>query len=489
MIRRGWLLAGCLTLLSALPAAAGPRVTLKLERASLHQIFLQLRSRTGLQFRSQDGTGEDAYKEPAGAKQVKVEWKDETLGRVIREICAAFDLSAQSMGDGGYWFRPGSLPKRSEVLSGGVAFSLGGISQSESATVTPGTEQPRVQRYTYLRLVCRAEEGDGDLIGALTKFSVTDEAGKVQEVPKAVIRLDSSYGLPDERMRSIGLNWQGEHPKRLAHVDGELELFDRVEEHRLVVAVPAKTLPVEQQLGAAKISVKKLTTEGRRTECRFTVEWPSNVEVPLNGPGMLRTLLRLENGKTERVWLSSFVQPETPLTRSVQCEFTAEFSSPVASMEILVPTRQSSGKKVSFRIENAVMPFGRSLQLRLAPLNLKVRPTIAGSAGGRRGVPEPFYSRDGGALRVPTPGIREEDAGVEVQVGLSRQAQDGTWSPIRWSQYAATSEPLRLEKLAPGRYRIRVTYWQRRTNQPLKHMSIPDRTAEVVIRKGAEAHF
>src|SRR4051812_27297255 len=144
-MRRGaWLLL--LLCLAGRPAAAGPRITMDLDGATLDQAFRRLQERTGLVFRSQDGAGDPGYKDLPGAKRVRFVWKEATLGRVVRDLCGSFGLTASAMGDGGFWFRPGALPKRPEVSVDGVAFSVGGISQSEVLTVVPGVDAPQVQR-------------------------------------------------------------------------------------------------------------------------------------------------------------------------------------------------------------------------------------------------------------------------------------------------------------------------------------------------------
>src|SRR5206468_3527535 len=84
---------------------------------------------TRMHFREQSGAGTRGYREPAGGKRAKVDWKDASLGLVVRQLCTAYGLQVSSMGDSGYWFSPGELPKRSEVLANGVGFAVTYVNQ------------------------------------------------------------------------------------------------------------------------------------------------------------------------------------------------------------------------------------------------------------------------------------------------------------------------------------------------------------------------
>jgi hypothetical protein len=477
-----------LAILVGAPAFAGPRVTVRSENASLHQILRSLYDATGLQFRSQDGAGEEGYKEPAGARRIKVDWKEAPLGLVVREVCAAFDLTPLSLGDGGYWFRPGVLPKRTEVTADGVAFSVSHISQSESLSFTPGQEKPATQRSLSLRVNCRAEGGDGDIIGPLTRLTLTDENGKAQEARLSTSSYEGSYGLPDERVRSIYLQWAGEHAKRLQRIEGEVALYERAEERRFVLPFPAKEPVPDQQQGPIRLKVAKLNVVDRRTEARFRLEWPADTDVPLYGASSVRVLLRLEGGKTQRVYGGIGSGTEDGV-KYAQFDYNVQFDATPTAMEVLVPVRTGNGRKVAFRIENVVMPFGRPPKVRLEPLNMKPRPPATGSRTRPSDVPEAYYDAAGGSLRLPPVPHQTQDESLQIQVGLSRQNTNGSWTANRWVQLEASAEALRLEKLAPGKYRVRLTYWKRQQDGTLKRLPMPEKVSVVEIRKGAEARL
>lgn len=479
-----------LLLAAAGPAAAGPRVTLRMENATLHQVFRRLQSTTGLQFRSQDGAGDDNFKDPAAARRITVDWKEATLGRVIRDLCASFALSASAMGDGGYWFRPGALPRRAEVAVDGVAFSVGGISQQESILLIPGQAQPRVRRSLSLRLVCRAEGGDGDIVGSLTRLTLVDDRGRRYEPRLPAPGNEYAYGLPDERLRTVSIQpWVGEHPKRFQRIEGEVSVFERAEERRFVIPVPAKDVPLEQQLGPVRMVIRRLRTVGRRTEGQFRLSWPASVNVPLSGASAVRIFVRLDGGRMERVYTGYSSGVSDGGDREVDYSFNVEYDTPVTAVEIAAPSQSDPQRKLEFRLEDVVTPWGRPPKLRTAPLNMKPRPAQAVRRPGPRTLPEGYYSTEGGSLRLPDYTGARQGGSLAVQVSLSRRRPDGAWDAPRWVQLDAASEPLRLENLAPGTYRVKVTVWERHPDGNLHRLSAGDRAADVRIEKGVETRL
>ncbi len=471
------------------PALAAPRVTLKLEGSTLHGTLKELQRQTGMQFRSQDGAGDEEFKEPIGARKARFEWKGTPLGVVIRDVCGAYGLTASAMGDSGFWFQPGLVAKRNEVLKDGIAFSVSSVTQSETRQIIPGQPKPRIQRNLSMRLVCRAENGDGDVIGPLTRLQITDVAGKTVDLPSGNVN-DGGYGLPDERSRSVSLPWQGELPKRLLRLEGELTLFNQVQEHRFSYPLGAG-LPPASQSGPVRAEVTQIRQEGRQTRASFKLSWPKDTEVAVYGSSAVRVLLKFETGRTERVY-SSIQQAEEAGQRTAKFDLNASHEKLPIALEILVPSRTANGRKVAFTLENLTLPFGKPFTPRLQPLAMKARDQRFTRRPGGRGIPGLLYDSSGGTVLVPSPGaVAEPDTPVQALLALSRQLSDGSWSGSRWVTVdvgtEAGDEAARLPYLAAGNYRVRLQYWQRATEKtPAKRIAIPERAATLTVQAGQD---
>jgi hypothetical protein len=319
---------------------------------------------------------------------------------------------------------------------------------------------------------------------------IEDDRGRRYEPQLSTSGNDYGYGLPDERLRSVSIqSWTGEHPRQFRSIEGELSVFDRAEEHRFVVPIPARILPLDRQLGPVRLSVRKLRTAGRRTEAQFRLSWPTGVSVPLSGASTVRVYLRLEN-RLERVYAGYNAALGDGGEWNAEYTFNAEYETPTTALEVAVPVRSGPERKVAFRLENIVTPFGRPPRFRTAPLNMKPRPPVrTGQRSGLPGLPEEYVSPDGGALRLPSISGARMGETVSVQVSLSRRRPDGSWAAPRWVQLEGGSEPLRLESLAPGVYRVRMIAWGRRADGSLRRLPGGERKAEVTIARGTEAKF
>ena len=472
-------------LLCAAPAQAGPRVTLKLENATLHEAFRQLSRQTGLQFRSQDGAGDEDYKDPVGAKRSRFDWKNAPLGAVIRELCGAYGVSASAMGDNGFWFQPGPLPKRREVVKDGIAFSIPSISQSESLLLIPGQPKPRVTRGLSIRLAARAEDGDGDVIGPISRLTVTDAGGRTIDATASGTS-ESGYGLPDERYRSIYIPWPAEHAPRLQRIEGEMTLYSQVQEQRFAFPVPLKGGPEEQQSGPVKVKVTKLTHTDRQFSSSFRLTWGKETEVAVFGNGSVRLLAKFEDGRTERIY-PQVNQGELGGERYAQFELNVSYGKAPALLEVLVPTRTSTGKKIAFRIDDVLLPFGKPLKPRTQPLGMKPRDARGFPRLANRFLPRSFYDSEGGTLLVPPPGAPDPERTTQAVVGISRRNGDGSWTATRWVQVDLGDDAARLPYLSPGTYRLRLQYWQRgdEGTSP-RRLPLPERSATVQIQAGKE---
>lgn len=468
----------------ATPARAGLRVTFHGEELSQHELFVRLNKECGVVFRGNDNSGTDTFNGPPG-KRISFDWKKAAMGKVVRDICDAYGLVAYSYGSGQYGFQPGSLPKRQETVKDGIGFSLGSISESESLAVNTGTGERKFQRALNLQVIYRALDGEGDIFAAMSRLAIVEENGKTHEQKVQ----DYSYlalGLPDEDSRSIGIPWQGELPKRVRAIEGELSLYTEAEDQRYRVALPGEELPADQQLGPVKLKFKRLSVLDRSLDLQVEMEWPAATDIAFYGRNAVRMIVQAGGGRFQVPYRSFKANAAAPGINTGTLEYTGQFGAPPTSLEIIIPTRTGPLRKVPFRLENVLMPFGRPFVLRTTPLNQQLRPAGATTAENLR-ASGPFFDRDGGTLVLP----KFVPAGGDPKlatVGLSRREEMG-WSAVRWIQLAVTPDmPLKIPQLAPGEYQVRLRDWNPTELKPSRLIG-SDPVYEVKVSKGAETRL
>lgn len=461
MSRRRFAL-GALVMAAALgvsPAAASPRVTLAMESATFHEVIRKLQELTSFTFTSADGAGHRAFQDPPNARRIRVEWKDMPLGLVLRDLCGRFGQNVVSNGDNGFWFQPGALAKRKEVLSGGIAFSLGAIQQLDQTAVVPGGAAPRFQRTLHLSLICRALDGEGDVISGLKRMVLVDEGGKSHQ-PTAVLPAQDWAALPDERSRPITVHWQGEHARRLQRIEGELNAYSRLDEHRWTVPLEGSSPPVaplEKELGPVSARIGVLRVAGRSVQTEIRLEWPDDADVTVRGPAAVRVFVKLDNGKYQRLHgavKSGEVPSGAAESRTLSMELLGQCESSPVALEVRVPVRAGPMRAIPFRLENILLPFGQPLTLRTEPLGEKV-PALPGRSDGLAETPPALADLPGGTLVAEVP-VAARKSHLAATLSLSRKMEDGRWSAFRWVRVPVESETVRLEGLRPGIYRVRL---------------------------------
>jgi hypothetical protein len=482
MLRLARILACVLAVLCfAAPASAGLRVTFHGEELSQHELFVRLNKECGVVFRGNDNAGTDSFKGPPG-KRVSFDWKDAAMGKIVRDICDAYGLVAYSYGSGQYGFQPGTLPKRAETIKDGIAFSLGSISESEVLTVNTAAADRKFSRELRLQVIYRALDGEGDIFAGMPRLAIVEENGKSHEQRVQ----DYSYlalGLPDEDSRSLGVPWQGELPKRLRAIEGELALYTEARDHRFRIALPGEEVPADQQLGPVKLKFKKLSVLDRSLNMQVEMEWPDTTEVAFYGRNAVRMIVQAGGGRFQVPYRSLKSNAAEPGTKTGALEYTGQFGAPPTSLEIIIPTRTGPLRKIPFRLENVLMPFGRPFALRMTPLNQRARPAGATTADNFR-VSGPFYDREGGTLLLPKYVPAKADEKLAT-VGLSRR-EDSGWSAVRWVQLPVRQDmPLKIPQVAPGDYQVRLRDWNPTELKPTRMIGV-DPVYEVRVSKGVE---
>ncbi len=480
----GWMIT---CLFFGAPASAAPRVTLTMESASFHEIIRKLHELTSFTFTSADGAGHRAFQDQPNARRVRVDWKEVPLGLVLRDLCSRFGQNVVSNGDNGFWFQAGLLPTRAEVVSGGIAFSLGAIQQLDQTAIVPGGPAPRFQRTLQLSLLCRALDGEGDVIGGLRRIALVDEGGKSRQ-PTAVLPAQDWSALPDERSRPITVHWEGEHARRLQRIEGELLAYSRLEEHRWTVPLAGSSppaVPLQKELGPVSASIGVLRIAGRSLQTEIQLNWPADADVTVRGLAAVRVFVRLENGQYQRLH-GTVNAGEAPSgasgSRTLRMDLLGQCEGPPVALEVRVPVRTGPIRAIPFRIENVVLPFGRPLTLRTEPLHEAV-PAVPGGSDGRIEVPADLAAPQGGILEITLPGFARMPEAT-VTLGLSRKLEDGKWSAVRWVSVTGESPSARVEGLRPGVYRVRLRRFPAETTEGPRP-EILDKTEEVRIVPGA----
>lgn len=482
------LIAGCLLAWTG-PAVAGPRVTLRLGRASLHEVLVRLGEETGYRFAAPGGVGQPGYQDPPGARRLPVAYENAPLGRVIREIAAAHDFVPRSAGGYVILFPCEGLTPARETAAGPrgeVQVSVQRLSQSEYREIVPGADAPREEKSLDLRLTLRVPDGEGDRLGAVKALSLTGADGQVRKVPASAYSRELGRGLPDERHLDLSLPWAGAHTPRLRRLEGLVEIYPEVDERKVELAVGIAAGRSRGQLLAEAVSapftVKLLRlTSGNSVTARVRIEWAPNPAHQLNEQGQVRVSAVLADGR--RVALSGEVRRGRGEPQHVMGDFFGAGTGPVTSLEVVVPVRAGTVRELPFALTDVTLPFGRPYPLRTQPLNEAPRPLRIVRYQGSPRVPAAFQDASGGILRIQARRSPAEE-NAEVVVGLRRKLPTGGWGAVHWVSFTGGEPWLELKGLAPGTYRIRL----RRLEGAKVRVPVggpkPLESREVVIQRG-----
>ncbi len=489
--RKRWVLVALLAGLipvAARPAVAGPRVTLRIGRASLHEVLMRLAEETGYRFAAPGGVGQPGYKDPPGAKRLPVTYENAPLGRVIREVAAAHEFQPRFAGGYVLLVPRGGLVLAGETAAGPrgeILVSVQRLSQSEYREIIPGADVPRDEKSLDLRLMLRAVDGEGDRLGAVKDLTLVDPQGRVRKAPVSAYNRSLERGLPDERFLDLSLPWDGEHAPRLKRLEGRVELYTEVAERKVEIPLgPASGRGRGQPLAEAASSpfmVKVLRLgSGTAVSARIRVDGTPSPSHQFNEQGQVRVTAILADGR--RAPLSGEVRRGRGEPSHVLGDFFGPGNGPVSALEVIVPMRGSAVLEVPFALSDVVLPFGRPYPLRVQPLNEPLRPLkfVRYQHGPR--TPAAFLDPAGGTLRIERrEAPAENDA--ETQVGLRRKLPTGTWGAVHWVSIVSGDPWLELEDLAPGIYRVQMRGGAA-TGAPPAGGRKPLETTEITIQRG-----
>jgi hypothetical protein len=194
-------------------------------------------------------------------------------------------------------------------------------------------------------------------------------------------------------------------------------------------------------------------------------------------------IVQAGGGRFQIPYRSFKTNAAAPGVKTGSLEYTGSFGAPPTSLEIIIPTRTGPLRKVPFRLENVLMPFGRPFALRTTPLKAQVRPPGAVGVDNDR-ISGPFYDREGGTILLPRYVPMGGDPKMAT-IGLSRR-EEARWSAVRWIQLPVLQDmPLKIPQLAPGEYQIRLRDWNPTDLKPTRMMGA-DPVYEVKVSKGVE---
>jgi len=434
-------------LLLAMPAPlrATPRVTLRLQGATLHQVLRRLSRETGLPLQGPGGAGGDTYREAPGASRVDMDWQNVSLGRALRDVCAVFGLRLTGREPQGLVLQAAlKEPAWREVLIQQVAVSLRTAGQVVTRDAVPGRGGETVTTLLQGTLAVRSLEGDAEYLGPMSGLVLVSRTGHVWQAPVESI---SGPGVPDEReYATLPLRRSGELATPLRSIEGDLMLYDRVETYRLTPITAVGRDGPELRAGPVRVRVAGAAAAGDLT---VRLQWEAGSSMVPADLCPLRAGWRLTEGNLVPLQTTRTGDALAGGTASTEWRCAGEGPPVGALLELEVTLRSRESRTVHFRMENVELPFDRPFRLLERPQGLK--PAIPASLRAARIVPDAYWDPDGGVLLLPV--LR---GGARVDVGLSRKRPDGNWSPVRWVSVRVEDEPVRLEGLAPGTYRVRL---------------------------------
>lgn len=421
-------------LIRAAPAAAAPRLTLRLENVTLHETLRQLQAFYGTPIRGTGGEGAADYAERPGAPRSSFQWERAGIGVVLRDVARQFGLRAETHPDGSIALEPRTVAPQGLTLNReGLVISLRRVRQSESRSQSAPAAPVEVKRSVELSLEIHPQEGDPDLLYALENLRARDEAGRDLPAAPPVRRIAGFQpgGFPDEW--SVAASFGGFHPaaRLLSSIEGEVVLYREAATHRVEVPVGEVRPGGEWTAGPARLRAPELSAaEGRPG--RFFLAWPREVEIQGGSEGSsagVSLFARLGDGRLARVPISfGGLSVDEKGEHSALFTLRAPLPEGVTGWAWDITAHARPERRVPFRFVQVPLPLAE--------------PSAAALA------------RPGILLSLPAGGQR---AG-ELTIGYSRQQSKG-WGPVRWTTLEADErgEAL-LDGVTPGVYRLQVSF-------------------------------
>lgn len=470
-------------ILSALGAAgsveaANPRVTLKLERVTCEQALEALNrvsgvsiTLAGVQRPADPARGRIAGPQAVLDEPASFEWTNAPLGKVVRELCARYQLRLQQFGSR-FTVMPGGAPRPAAAPPGKPrflvereGFRLYAVSVSSSSqrglNLETGENRSTGESLTVAFKV-EWPEGEPDALIGFDSVAARDDLGNVLNWrrPFALLPPPQLGALfPDEWQGTITLLDPQPRARKLAWLEGELLVYSVYRPVSLELPLEGATLPVVGKLSRADVELVRV--EQPPPDAGFLQE---------RGPTVItRVVAAVEEGnpfpdrspqvQVDLVGASGKLYPSrstnsSGVTRNGQAvqELRTEFppvKEPIRRVIYRTVERREPRRLVSFRFENIPIPPSDILPpVVAAPAPLGLKAPAYGPFSGEGGVDL--------QLRTELKGRAAPD-GV-LSVGLSRREAEG-WSSVRWQETDVELGGLsRIRGLRPGKYRLLRSY-------------------------------
>lgn len=438
-----WATAVALSLaVLAVPSAAAPRLTLKLQNVTLPEAVQRLRREYGWKFE---------LAAPAGniTKRASFDWREATVGMVFRQLSASYGVTArQGARPGIYRFEPATLPSGEMQIREGVAVTLRRLRQEEVRTQIIGAAGAAVERTLEVLIGIRPLDGDPEVIYGLDRLRGIDDLGnEVRPVmPGFVRRLNDSLpgSAPDEWILRIPMEGALPQSTRLQTLEGEVVFYRSARSFHFETPLGEKQI-APLQAGPMRITAIAVEQNGALLRGGFAVTWPKEIEVSSSAaamPGMIAPWGRLQDGTLVAVPVSySAIYVDENGEQSARMVFDpVSLGGPISALVWDVTVKSEPDKRIAFRFERLPLP--------LAPGN----PTAGASSTATLAV---------SLKRAGSPALGE------VSVGLSPKKGSG-WGPVRWATTETDEQGVaRLEGVTPGTWRALVRFRPRNADGAL----------------------
>lgn len=444
------------SILTGLPASAAPRLTLRLENATLEETLGRLRQFYGVAITAPAG-----YQ---GMSRGSFRWQEAGIGTVLRDVGTQFRLRVRTLADGSFSLEAGASPPAALTATReGVAITLRTVHQREARTQTASSSLEQSALTLTLVLESRLLDGDPEPLYALTNFKARDDRGREFTAPEVRRKPNAGTGFfPDEWRAEAVFTGYTPGARALESVTGEVVLYREAATHRLEIPVETWTDNRERTAGPVRLRSLEVAGTCRRPQGRCFLAWPRGVEVPGTTEGEsagVALFARGRGGGLYRLPVSfGGLSVDETGEHSAQLTFRTPADLPEEPVALVwdLTTRSQPERRIPFR-------FGR-LPLPLAPEGADT--SLASAV---------LLSLLADLAR---PG--------ELTVGVSRQQGKG-WGPVRWLTVEADARgEARLEGLAPGVYRLRGTFRPRDSRGHLAG-AVPLKPVTLTLPRGGGA--
>ena len=216
------------TLAVAAPAVAQPRVTLRLQNATLPDALKALQRESGWEFKLERTYALDLPADPQG-KRGSFDWNGKPVGSACREVAEAFGLTAQGAGLRQVELRAG-LPSASRPLftmnRGGFEIRLSRpVVDANARQEFGGKADANVLRNASLELTVRPPDGDPDRIYGILNLQVETDRGPADLETDDYRRGDAEMGAPDEWTAHIRIVHLPPRATEIVRLGGELAVY------------------------------------------------------------------------------------------------------------------------------------------------------------------------------------------------------------------------------------------------------------------------